>query len=193
MKILVLDPSAGTTGWAFFDGHAVVEASYKVFTKVDLDGERYLDAHRWLKDMIYVWKPDLVIMESYFFSSRFATGSAVNSEVRGVMKMTCSEAGVSYILADPMTWKKKLIGRVRPTKEENKLYGKTKAKKEITKIALEKLGFVFPDKVLNPKTGKQVAFKFDTSDALGILVAHLMENQIQYTISPDLFKKEDPS
>lgn len=188
MRILALDPSAGTTGWALYDGNNVSDAGFVKFKDTGTDGDRYLEAHRWLKNAIYLWKPHLILIESYFFSSRFATGSAVNSEVRGVMKMTIAEAGLSIQIADPSAWKKQLTGRVYPTKAEKKLYGKVKAKKMVTFLKLKELGVPFPTHLINPKTGKKIQLPFDVSDAIGILVAHLQKQSLPFQFSPAMFE-----
>jgi Holliday junction resolvasome RuvABC endonuclease subunit len=190
VKILSIDPAGGNTGYAFaVDGH-VIDAGFKEFTKTEVDGDRYLEAHRWLKDMLYSLKPATVVMESFFFSSRFRNGSSVNAEVRGVFKMTCVEAGVPYVITDPSGWKKTLLGRVNPTKVEKKLYGKTKAKKMITYNKLVELGASFPEKLINTKTGNMVNFRFDVSDAIGMLAAHLIGIGVPLSFSQDIFLQE---
>jgi Holliday junction resolvasome RuvABC endonuclease subunit len=187
--ILALDP-ATVTGWALYDGASVSEANFKEFTKTSIDGERLLEAHRWLKSMIYDWKPDLIVAEGFYASSRFSNGSNVNHELRGVFKMTAAEANVNYIVVGPSEWKKALCGRTTPTKAEKKLYGKEKAKKMVTVEALTALGLHIPEKVVNAKTGKLINFKFDVSDALGILCSHLKQLGLPTVFSEDIFPKE---
>jgi Holliday junction resolvasome RuvABC endonuclease subunit len=185
-KILALDPSAGVSGWSFFNGKKITQAGWIQFEKTDYNGDRYLEAERWFKDMLVKWKPDLVLIEGYFFSSRFATGTSVNSEIRGCLKMAIREAELPYVVMNPTEWKKVLMGRVYPTRAEKKKYGKVKAKKVIVMNELVSRGFVLPEKILNPKTGKRINFKHDISDAIGILIAHLEMKGIQYKIHSDI-------
>lgn len=189
MKVLALDP-ATTTGWAFYDEISVSDAGYVTFVPTEQEGDRLLQAHRWLKSLIYEMKPDLILGEGYFSSGRFANGSNVNHELRGVFKMTSFEAGLSYTIVGPSEWKKALCGRTTPTKAEKKLHGKEKAKKMMTVDALTALGLIVPVKIRNVKTGNMINFKFDTTDALGILTAHLQAASIAVTFSADLFSQE---
>lgn len=188
MKILSLDP-ATNCGFAFWDGHALSLVGFKVFPKTEKDGDRLLEVFRWTKEMIDTWKPDLVLAEGFFVSGRFANGVEVNFEIRGAIKMACAQRAVDHKVYTPSEWKKQLCGRTTPTKLEKKRYGKERAKKMVTVLKLQELGFKFPEKVTSI-TGRQVNFKFDTSDAIGILMAHLITNSIPYQISPDLFKVE---
>jgi Holliday junction resolvasome RuvABC endonuclease subunit len=190
MKILALDPSAGTTGWAFFCGKCICEADFKSFDKTEFNGDRYLQAQTWLEEMIKLWKPDLILIEGYFFSSRFATGTSVNSELRGSMKATIRDFDLPYTVVNPTAWKRTITGRVRPTRAEKKKWGKEKSKKMMVLIKLKEMGIKFPEKVKNPKTGKMINFKFDVSDALGILIAHLQDFEIEYIIHSELFVGE---
>lgn len=190
MKVLALDPSAGITGWAFFTSEQISIAGWVEFKKTEFNGDRYLEASRWLQDMITEYNPDLILIESYFFSKRFATGTSVNSEIRGCLKMTSREANIPYEVINPTRWKKDLMGRVYPTKKEKKQYGKLKAKKIIVYNNLIQRGFIFPEKVTNPRTNKSINFKYDISDALGILISFLEGREIQYTINSNILGAE---
>jgi hypothetical protein len=117
-------------------------------------------------------------------------GSGLNFEIRGCFKMAAAEKGIPYVEVSPGEWKKALCGHVNPTKEEKRKYGKAKARKKMTVASLEALGFTFPKKVVNPKTGKSILIKLDVTDSLGILWWYLTSNQMPYTIHPDLFKQE---
>jgi len=197
MRILALDP-ATTTGWALFDGSSISEVGFITFSPVAAgysgtsEGLRLLEAHRWLDKMIVKWKPDLIVAEGFFASGRFTNGSNVNHEIRGIFKMTAACLEKQYVVTGPSEWKRKLCGRTTPTKAEKKLYGKANAKKMVTVKALEARGFKFPEKVRSAK-GNMVKWKFDISDALGILVAELDARAIDFQIHPDLFQVEPKS
>jgi hypothetical protein len=146
-----------------------------------------VEATEWLKNMILLLSPDVIVMEDFFFSRRFASGSPVNVELRGVFKMTIRVFNIPYEIISPSDWKKGLMGRVRPTKEEIKKYGKSEAKKVITINHLKKIGVKIPKKIINPNTGREIDFKDDVSDALGILIYFLNKNGIQFKIRKDLW------
>lgn len=184
--MLALDPSAGVTGWAFFDGESICNAGWKGFSKTEFFGDSYLEATTWLKEMISIWKPDMVLIEGYYFSRRFATGTSVNSEFRGCLKMAIRQLGKPYKVIGPSEWKKKLMGRSSPSKSEKKKYGKTKAKKVITYNYLCEIGFSFPEKVVNERTGREVNFKYDITDAIGIMIAYLRDNHLHFKVTRDI-------
>lgn len=200
MKILAIDPSAISMGWALFDNGIIADVGFEPPLLGDNHGARYGSAWLWLKDMITKFQPDLLLFEDYFFSSRFAAGASVSVELRGVLKLCAHNHGVKYVMIDPSKWKRILSYKITPNltgKEYEKVrsdkgkllkwrkllrkkYGKLKAKKMITILALDFLGCPCPEKIKNLKTGNLINFRFDISDALGILVAHLIENNIEY-------------
>lgn len=188
MKILAFDP-ANSCGFAFWDGVAVSQTGYHTFVKTPIDGDRLLEVFRWTKEQIDLWKPDLVLAEGFFASGRFANGVEVNFGIRAAIMMACAQYEKMHLVYTPTEWKRKLLGRTNPTKAEKKRWGKAKAKKEITVQKLRELGCPIPKKVTSEK-GNQVNFRYDCSDALGILVAHLQINNETIAFHPDLFKVE---
>jgi len=200
MKILSIDPSAISMGWAFLKDGEIIDVGFIPPLEGVNHGARYGEAWLWLKKMIQIYKPDLLLFEDYFFASKFAAGASVSVELRGVLKLCAFNHAIDYTMIDPAKWKRillysvvdKLTGkeytRVKSDKGKiikwrkilRKKYGKLKAKKMITVLALELLGCACPKKIRNPKTGNMIKFRYDISDALGILVAYLIENKIKY-------------
>jgi hypothetical protein len=98
-------------------------------------------------------------------------------------------------MINPTHWKKNILYQVvnqltgepykRLQSDESKLkrwkklltkqYGKEKANKRIIYDALVMLGFQLPAFIKNPTTNKKIAFKYDISDALGILISYYID------------------
>lgn len=191
MTILSLDPSSAATGWAIFEDGVISLAGFsESFKPEEYDGDRYRKVYDWLGQILRVVGPDLILVESYFFSKKFATGSDINSEMRAIMKMAIRDLQIPYEIINPTDWKMALLGRVRPTRAEKKKWGKEKAKKIIVVNALEELGLKCPQRIVNPTTKKKVKFKYDVSDAIGILLYHLSKNNIDYAFSSDMWNFE---
>lgn len=198
MKLLALDPSATCTGYVFYDTDATPQVAIAGFIdelRGDTDGARYKVAYDAVVGLIQRFAPTTIIMEGYFFSKRFATGTNIGPELRGVLKMAAHTFGVPVYISDPAGWKRQILHAVieqkinppyhrlksndskiaRWKKLLKKQYGKDKAKKIIVVEALEMLGYKLPTKIINKATGRKIAFRFDVSDAIGILIAFLGE------------------
>jgi hypothetical protein len=198
--ILALDPSTACTGYAFCKDESIIEAGFLPALIGETEAERYRDMCNKYIELLDRLKPDLTIIESYFFSSRFATGCNISVELRGVLKLTSFDKKIPYEMISPSQWKHTLVDRAlmlyqdpmfkrckTPLAKANKWrkvlrtqFGKLKSKKLITILALEKLGIICPKKIVNPLTEKKINFPNDVSDALGILVAYLSEQNIIY-------------
>jgi Holliday junction resolvasome RuvABC endonuclease subunit len=190
-RILSLDPSSAATGWCFYEDGVITSSGFEVFLidKEAREGERLNRVRDWLKNMICLFEPDLVILESYFFRGKFASGSDLNPEIRGAMKMACADLDVDHTMMIPSHWKKVVAGRMSPTKSEKRKYGKEKAKKVFIVDSLEKTyGIECPKKIRNPKTNKMINFKYDITDAIGILVCFLIENNLPIEFGGTIFE-----
>lgn len=201
MRLLALDPSASCTGWALYEDGTIVKAGFSPPFNGKTEGERYALAYAWLNSLLLRLKTplDLVLMEGYFFSKRFSTGVNIGPELRGVFKLLLYSLGLTHQTVDPAEWKRRLIEKATPDiikdldmprvrsdaskivrwkKGLKRKFGKTKSKKLMTTIALTKLFNVeLPKKIANKITNRTVNFKFDVSDAIGILVGHLLKQE----------------
>lgn len=191
MTILSLDPSSAATGWALYEDNIITLAGFSLAFKPEkYEGDRYRKAYDWVRSLVRVTKPDHIAIEGYFFSKKFATGTDVNSEIRGVMKMALADCGVDYEVINPSDWKRALCGRTTSTRQEKKKYGKEKSKKLMTVHALVNLGLKCPKRIINPHTNRKSNFKFDVSDALGILLFYLSKNNLDFEFADNIWNFE---
>lgn len=178
-KILALDASTGITGYAVWENGNIVLAGYNEIPHADFDGDRLLIAWDWIGSMIGRVKPDLLIIEDYFFRSKFATGANLNPKIRGVYEMASRKNNIPYVMPSPPEWKKAVAGRAYPDKAQKKKW-KAKANKMIIVEALEGHGIICPKKIINPITNKKNLFPFDVSDAIGMLLWYCIRHNLLY-------------
>jgi hypothetical protein len=199
-RILSIDPSSAYSGWSLFDKGIITHAGFLNELEGATDGERYRDLCRKLEVIIERHKPNLMLIENYFFSSSYAFGTNLSVEIRGVLKLFCHNNKIEYYMVDPAKWKRivteaalinyqdKMFNRCKtiPSKANKcrkvlrNQYGKMKSKKLITILALEKLGLSCPKRIINPYSGKKINFPNDVSDSIGILIGYLIDNKIDY-------------
>lgn len=142
-------------------------------------------------------KPDVVVVEEYFFSGRFASGANLNPMLRAAVHMAANRRNIKTEILNVSQWKSFIAGRSIPTKLQIKQWTKEAAKKLFIQQALwEKYSIRFPNFSISPNTGKPIFFRFDVVDAVGQAVCysllHFNARRIRCTVSvpPDyLFKK----
>lgn len=204
-NILVLDPAEST-------GYAVVhvdepQSSADIFeygylninTTSNYMGDWLLDLSKCVEALITRYDVKLVVVEDYFFSSRFTTGSNVNPAYRAAIHMTARQLGLPYEILNISQWKSFVAGRSVPTKNQKKKWGKAAANKLFIQEALwNRHGIRFPNHSISDKTGKPIKFRYDIVDAVGQSVCYckLMVGIRTVTCSmpipPDVvFKKPD--
>lgn len=189
LTILALDPSVTSTGWALYEGGKITSCGFKTFPPTEHEGDRLIQAINWLSNMIALCHVELVVMEQYFFRKKYAAGADVNPEIRAAFKIATALHSIHFCLSKASVWKKVVSGRSSPTKQEKRKYGKDAAKKIFIVQALEKkFGLKCPTKIPNHETGKIINFKYDISDAISILVAHLIENGKSVEFGKELFE-----
>jgi Holliday junction resolvasome RuvABC endonuclease subunit len=177
MRILALDPS-GTTGYcdAEIRDDKLYIIDYGIVDQITDDtatyGERCLDLNQKVKQMVA--NQDMVIVEDYHFSGKFAQGSSINVGYRAAIWMACTELGIKYEIINESEWKKGIAGRSRPSKPDVAKWGKTKAKKFFIQEALwDRFSIRFPTYRLSPKTGKPVQPLSDYVDATAFLIYYV--------------------
>ena len=166
-QILALDP-ANCTGWAVLDatGH-LVEYGFFQIKPCEFVGDQLIEMMVQVKLLLDRFKPVRIVVEDYFFSRRCRQGANMNPAYRAAIHIVVRMAGLEYTIVSPANWKRFITGRVKPTKEEIKTYGKERAKKEMTRVALaERYNITFPDFL--EKNGRQVKLKYDVVDATGM-------------------------
>ena len=138
--------------------------------------------------MIRRERPDLILIEDFFFSGKFANGANTNCEIRGIYKAIAALKKIPYVGMNQSEWKRLVAGRSTPTKNQVQRWGKQKAKKKFIVEALKiKHGIDCPSKSLNQKTNRPNDFKFDVSDAIGILIAYFLKQGVGYNTGPHIW------
>jgi len=121
MIVLGLDPGIDRLGWAIINEtektielvkYGLITTDKKASSSSRL-GELALD----LAILIKEYKPNLMCVEKLFFSVNAKTAMLI-AEVRGVIKATGANAGLSIIEVHPMQLKKRLTGTGKAKKKE---------------------------------------------------------------------------
>ena len=177
MNVLVLDPAA-STGYAVVnvDGDTATVFEYG-FIDVDTsslyEGDWCIHLQDCIRPLLDRYAIEEVTIEDYFFSSRFASGTNVNSAYRTAIHILCRQRNLPYDILNISQWKKHVAGRSTPTKEQKRKWGKEAAKKLYMQQALYDLyNIKFPNHSLSHKTGKPVLFRYDIVDAVAQAIFH---------------------
>lgn len=120
--------------------------------------------------------PDIVYIEDYFVSSKCIRGVNLNFFLRASICMLLSKRNIKYKFLTPSEWKSFITGMRsgKPTKAMKEAEGKNANKTIITLKLKERYGIEFPEKI--NIDGKMRKFKFDVSDAVGILFCGIHSN-----------------
>ena len=188
-RILSVDPSPGNTGYAFAIDGTIVEAYFNELDESPIDGDRLVEGRKWFEALLARLTPDLIVIEAYFFSAKFPMQAGMSPKIRGVFEMVArqNENKIPYLVVPPSHWKKVVAGRATATPAQKKKWKTTANKKFIIEALETRHGLKFPKTLKNPKSGRVVKFRYDVSDAIGILIAHFLDTGVQYNLGPDLF------
>lgn len=172
--ILALDPAASTGYCLVSVSDCKSRAVIYSYGFIDVDqssefsGDWCLDLQSQLRKIIKKHEVSHIAVENFFFSKRFANGSTVNVELRTAIYMLARELKIPYTILGISEWKKFISGRVTPTPEQKKKWGKERAKKLAIQEALwKKYQIKFPNHSISKKTGKPISPRLDMVDAVG--------------------------
>lgn len=171
MIILSLDP-ATSTGYclvAINDGKAHIYdyGFLDVDCSSEYQGDHCIDLMNKVESLVMIHGVDVITIEDYFFSKRFATGSTVNVAYRTAIHILCRRLEIPYVILNINLWKKFVAGRSSPTKQQKQQWGVSAKKMYIQDSLYKKWGFTFPEHSLSKKTGKPIKFRMDIVDAVG--------------------------
>ena len=171
--ILSIDP-ANNTGWCIFNKKCkIIKYGFFTIKSTNFLGDQLIEMMVKIMNLIKENNIGDIVVEDYFFSRKFRNGCNVNPAYRSAIYIIVRLMGLQYTIINPIDWKKFIVGRVKPTKEEIKLYGKEKAKKIIVRNALKsKYSITFPDIIQN-ENGKDIALKYDIVDAVAIGIYYI--------------------
>lgn len=151
MKILAIDNSSRTVGYAFYDTEQPIEPEcFEVSNKGPVTDLRLVEYHHSLSDILTRYKPTVCVIEN---PGGIGWSIRILSEFLGVAKVQCQKAGATIVTYAPTSMKKLATGS-------------GKAKKEEVRTAMAKL---YPSCVTE-ETG------LDASDAVGLLRAYLVDH-----------------
>lgn len=121
LRVLGIDPGLAAVGWGVvdLDGARVVYRGHGCFvTKPEAGMAGRLALIRdSLKAVIAEYEPSEAAMEALYFSRNVTSALAV-AEARGVIRLACSDAGLSMSEYGPMDVKKAATGSGRSAKED---------------------------------------------------------------------------
>jgi Holliday junction resolvasome RuvABC endonuclease subunit len=110
MKILALDLSLNSTGWALVGGAAPTVGVLRSPVGGDA-GAKLLAQYAIIKRMIEAWAPGAIIIEQIFVGPNRQTVIAL-AQVHGVVRMAAAELGVSVVYQTTSAVRKSLGQRV---------------------------------------------------------------------------------
>lgn len=175
MRIIALDP-ATLCGYAVVDvgeteAHIVSMGVVRACTSSEFQGDWLIDLRSKIASLLDVHSPSTCYVEDYFFHATQRCGSALNMFYRAAIYMLMRDRGITYRVVSPSQWKKFVVDRRVGAKPP--AAGKD-AQKIMVKTAIESaFGVRFP--ATTCVDGRNLKFKYDVSDAVGIAIFGLNE------------------
>ena len=171
MNLLAIDPASSSGFCLFSIDNNIIDIKEYGFVDVDKSSEYIGD---WCLDLeaklIKIIKDNdikHIVVEDYFFGSRFASGCNVNSEFRAAIHILVRRLGLTYTIVNPSEWKRFICGSARPSKEQKKKWGKEPSRKIMVVDSLwKKYQIKFPNHSISD-SGKPIKFRYDVVDAVG--------------------------
>ena len=121
MRILGIDPGIATIGFAVLDSE---HSQYRLFqcgvitTPAHTSLSSRLDQiYQDMRQLLDAFHPDAVSIEELFFNTNITTGIAV-AHGRGVILLTCQQAGVQIFEYTPLQVKQSVVGYGRAEKKQ---------------------------------------------------------------------------
>lgn len=123
MRILALDQSSHTTGYAIFEAGVLVTSGTFTVSNPDI-GDRLVEIRQKVEKLIDENGVDEVAFEDIQLQSNVPNNVVtykVLSEVLGVIQEFCAERDIPYTIVHSQTWKAalKIKGKTRPEQKKN--------------------------------------------------------------------------
>ena len=120
MIILGIDPGLAIVGYGLIlkdnNQTKMLDCGIIKTSKEQSEGERMVEIAEDLKEIIHKWKPDLAVVEKFFFYKSSTTISVV--QARGVLLMTLARFKIPIMEFPPMQIKLAVTGSGHATKDE---------------------------------------------------------------------------
>ncbi len=121
MRALGMDPGTGRCGFGVVDkiGNRVEAVDYGVIETFPPtpDIERLSIVHQGVSDLIELYKPDVMGVETLYFNRNITTAMAV-AQARGVILLAGFRAGVPVFDCTPLQVKQQVVGYGRAEKRQ---------------------------------------------------------------------------
>ncbi len=207
--VLVLDPAA-SCGYCLMhiDSEADTANIYEegfidIDTSSNYQGDHCIDLMTQLAILMERIGPSdpitHVVIEDYFFSNKFRTGSNVNPAYRTAIHIFTRLRKLPYTIVNITSWKTFVAGKSIPTREQKKMWGANVAKKLYIQEALwKRYDIKFPNHSISKKTGKPIKFRTDIVDVVGQaiyyaqMISHIRTITRSVQCSPDIIYKRTP-
>jgi crossover junction endodeoxyribonuclease RuvC len=151
MRTIGIDPGTATMGWGVLDEHGgqLQPVEYGALTTPahTPPAERLLQLHEGLRDLLQQFAPEAAAVEELFFSRNVTTALAVG-QARGVILLTCAQAGIPVYEYKPLEVKQAVVGYGGADKRQMQ---------EMVRLTLNLKRAPRPD---------------DTADALAVAICH---------------------
>jgi len=121
MKILGIDPGIGRCGFAVIEStgkdNKLLISGCIVTNAGEEESQRLLEIKKDLQQIIKKWQPDTAAIESLFFITNEKTAISVG-QARGVVLVTCAEAGLKTMDITPLQVKMSVTGYGKADKKQ---------------------------------------------------------------------------
>lgn len=130
-RILGIDQATKVSGWSIFDGEKLVHYGLYETSFTNRD-EKIADVKNWLRSMIEMWRPDLVVLEDIQYQKRFGeeyvedaavgvTTFKTLAHLQGVLINLLLENKIEYEIVSSATWRShcKITGKTRNDKKKS--------------------------------------------------------------------------
>jgi crossover junction endodeoxyribonuclease RuvC len=150
-RTIGIDPGTATMGWGVLDeqGGRLQPVEYGALTTPAKTppAERLLQLHEGLRGLLQQFAPEAAAVEELFFSRNVTTALAVG-QARGVILLTCAQAGIPVYEYKPLAVKQAVVGYGGADKRQVQ---------EMVRVTLNLRRAPRPD---------------DTADALAVAICH---------------------
>ena len=160
--VLVIDPAIHA-GWVHFDVEKEDILGWGSFdAQGDDEQSRLTSFHAFVDTLLDEQKPKEVVTETYMFSRFKCNGAMFNAYVRGSIIIACGQKLLPLSFVNVGDWKRYICGK-----------GGIKAdKKQIQQSLTTTWCCSFPPKMRIGVHNKELKFRHDVADAVGILIYH---------------------
>ncbi len=121
MIVLAIDPSTTSTGWCIYNTDTEYAEDYgTIQPKVKDPIKRIMVIRNEIKELMRVWKPELVVIEDLSVT-RNAKTTKILAGLQVELEILCVHYNMLYYLVRPAEWRKVvgIKGRDRKTQKKN--------------------------------------------------------------------------